>query len=391
VGAGSATGNTTYWDGTQWVLNSSNIYNAGANIGIGTTSPTYKLSVQTATANYGIMHTDGTYNIASWVGSSGGNAGGWIGTVSSNPLFFFTAGGSPQVTLNTSGNLGVGTVSPNERTEVNGNIALSKGANRKLYIVNETSMNNTGGFDLTLKASDHSSNSWAVSGGALYLQAGNGYNPGTGSVGGGNVYIQSGANTTSANSGYRNGGDIIFQTGSSYSTYVEQMRITETGYVGIGTSSPSYDLDVAGDINLTGAIRAAGSAGTSGQVLSTTGSGISWTTVNSSPSLTSTSVTATNGSTTNNLNIGSATYIKVSGPTSAFTITGLTGGTDGKMIILYNTSSGNMTLKNQSTSSTAANRVITTTGADVTTTGDGSITMLYDGTQSRWIVVNVQQ
>ena len=42
---GTAAGNTTYWDGTTWVLNSSNIYNNGANVGIGTVTPSQKLHV----------------------------------------------------------------------------------------------------------------------------------------------------------------------------------------------------------------------------------------------------------------------------------------------------------------------------------------------------------
>ncbi len=42
---GTAVGNTTYWDGTNWVVNSNNLYNAGANIGIGTTTPAKKLDV----------------------------------------------------------------------------------------------------------------------------------------------------------------------------------------------------------------------------------------------------------------------------------------------------------------------------------------------------------
>ena len=36
LSAGTAIGNTTYWNGSQWVLNSNNIYNAGASVGINT-------------------------------------------------------------------------------------------------------------------------------------------------------------------------------------------------------------------------------------------------------------------------------------------------------------------------------------------------------------------
>jgi len=38
LSAGTTTGNTTYWNGSSWVLNSSNIFNAGGNVGIGTSS-----------------------------------------------------------------------------------------------------------------------------------------------------------------------------------------------------------------------------------------------------------------------------------------------------------------------------------------------------------------
>jgi uncharacterized protein (TIGR02145 family) len=39
IPAGSAAGNTPYWNGTQWVVNGSNFYNNGSNLGVGTTSP----------------------------------------------------------------------------------------------------------------------------------------------------------------------------------------------------------------------------------------------------------------------------------------------------------------------------------------------------------------
>jgi hypothetical protein len=56
-------------------------------------------------------------------------------------------------------------------------------------------------------------------------------------------------------------------TGSIYTT---------TGNVGIATTTPGFALTVAGDINLTGALRTNGSAGTSGMVLQSTGTGTQW-------------------------------------------------------------------------------------------------------------------
>ena len=37
--SGSVAGNTAYWNGSQWVVNGSNFYNNGSNIGVGTTTP----------------------------------------------------------------------------------------------------------------------------------------------------------------------------------------------------------------------------------------------------------------------------------------------------------------------------------------------------------------
>ena len=56
-----------------------------------------------------------------------------------------------------------------------------------------------------------------------------------------------------------------------------------TGNVGIGTSSPAYPLDITGNMNVTGGLRANGSTGSSGQVLTSSGGGVmSWSTITSS-------------------------------------------------------------------------------------------------------------
>jgi len=46
--------------------------------------------------------------------------------------------------------------------------------------------------------------------------------------------------------------------------------------VGIGTDTPAEMLDVNGNVNIAGALKANGNAGSPGQVLMSTGSGLSW-------------------------------------------------------------------------------------------------------------------
>jgi hypothetical protein len=46
-----------------------------------------------------------------------------------------------------------------------------------------------------------------------------------------------------------------------------------------------------------------------------------------------------------------------------------------------------MVIANESTSSTAENRILTLTGGNVQTTGEGVFQLIYDGVRSRWIVI----
>lgn len=84
------------------------------NVGIGTTTPLVKLSVQTATGNYGIIHTDGIITLGTYIG----NGKGWLGTKSNHPLSFFTNNSIEQMTLLTNGNFGIGTVFPGSKLSI---------------------------------------------------------------------------------------------------------------------------------------------------------------------------------------------------------------------------------------------------------------------------------
>ncbi|MCH8554956.1 MAG: hypothetical protein LAT76_07340 [Schleiferiaceae bacterium] len=52
---GGAAGNTPYWDGSQWVLNSSNIYNNGGIVGIGTSNPEASAKLEVNSISQGFL------------------------------------------------------------------------------------------------------------------------------------------------------------------------------------------------------------------------------------------------------------------------------------------------------------------------------------------------
>ncbi len=88
------------------------------NVGIGTTTPANKLTVQTLTNDFGLTHTDGTVTVGSWIGNFQGATGGWIGTKSNHPLNFFTNNGSAQMTVLSNGNVGIGIVNPANKLQI---------------------------------------------------------------------------------------------------------------------------------------------------------------------------------------------------------------------------------------------------------------------------------
>ncbi len=91
-----------------------------------------------------------------------------------------------------------------------------------------------------------------------------------------------------------------------------------------------------------------------------------------------------------NVNPGKFSFINITGPTAGFSITGLQSGTDGKIITLLNTSGQNMTIENLNTSSDPANRINTLTGANISTNGNGSVTLQYSIAHNRWMVIAVR-
>jgi|GEM_PF-1166374 len=126
IGTGTSAGNTTYWNGSAWVTNNSNIFNNGANVGIGTTTPSAKLDIAgnikiaDGTQSAGKVLTSDASGLATWqavqqdigIGTSAGNTTYWNGTAwvtNSSNIF------------NNGANVGIGTATPSNKLSVEGN------------------------------------------------------------------------------------------------------------------------------------------------------------------------------------------------------------------------------------------------------------------------------
>jgi len=131
-----------------------------------------------------------------------------------------------------------------------------------------------------------------------------------------------------------------------------------TAQIGIGTTSPTTTLDTNGAISLREA----------------------------SP------LTLANGA-NSNVSLGTTAYsfYRITGPTGAFSLNGLVPVTtaDGQIVTLENTTSQTFTI-NHDVTSTAANRIYCPGATDLVLSGQyASVTLSYNKTQSRWIVIGV--
>lgn len=146
----------------------------------------------------------------------------------------------------------------------------------------------------------------------------------------------------------------------SYTLFVILLLLTTklTAQVGVETNDPKTNLDVNGAISLR-----------------------------EGPAL-----VLSNGN-NNNINLGSAPYsfYKITGPTTSFYLTGIVPltGADGQIVVLQNTTAALMFIINNSTYSSAANRISLPGQSEFMLRGKyATITLQYRANQSRWVLLN---
>ena len=206
------------------------ILNAG-NVGIGTTSPHINLEVL----------ADNGANIAAGLKITNAHTGGSSFYLAATDAIdswgansFVLANGStstPLVVVKGTGNVGIGTTAPASALEIS--LPNSSSQRSILQFSSDSPVANTMVTSLR----------WVRSA----------YDP-TGV--GASIDFWRGSNGEK--------GAIAFSTnpgGTTGQLATERMRITEAGYVGIGTTSPAYALDVTGDTRTTGCFKT-GAAGT---------------------------------------------------------------------------------------------------------------------------------
>jgi hypothetical protein len=260
---GTAPGNTTYWNGSSWVVNSSNIYNDGGNVGVNTTTPGYTFDVN------GTAHAASAFVVGSFGGQLYNDQGSSL-ELGSNNGTASPSGAAPYIDFH----YGTGVAQ-------DFNVRLSNTANQRLSVVsNGNTLNFTSGWqgtpDPTTNVAEISNDTGIYqtlmivgnksAGAGRHVSVWDNLGVATPSpqqalsVNSGLNIDQANADTGSLAAGPNSA--LTFGSGSGegigsqrsgspgqlgldfYTGFAKRMSISNGGFVGIGTNTPAFPLDV---------------------------------------------------------------------------------------------------------------------------------------------------
>lgn len=224
-------------------VSSSVVYDTGTNVGIGTAAPGYKLEVQGNVYASSAINADGGINIAAGLGAywrASLPSGAYQGGITYNGALRFYSGDvtTERVRIDTSGNVGIGTSAPNAKLDVVGNVIMGAALTTGTGV-------STGDVQLELGANRTGDGSCYID---WHSTAGTDFES--------RIIRNSGANGTMDILNTGTGGINLSNFGSAPITLatggIDRMRVTSTGNVGIGTTSPQARLHVrpTTDVNL---------------------------------------------------------------------------------------------------------------------------------------------
>mgnify|MGYP003417779062 CR=1 FL=1 len=360
------TASTTEWASkvsSQWTTTGANIYYTTGKVGVGTASPVNA---------FDIVKSDGaspvTLNVQNTIGNTAGIAQLMLGTrttvgdtdvgaklkaqrtdvgsAGTTDLSFSVSSGTTmneRMRILGSGNVGIGTTNPSSKLSiVGGDLMVGQGElDRKINFFGSgygIGLSSGSGFPMEFFSSTGNYTFGGSTG--VVISANSAVGIGVASprspfdvVSAASQYptikdfYSMGYNSTyktSIGASFSGGSDdenlLVLRVATAGGVGVTDVAtFTGGGKLGIGTSTPGYALTVAGDISLTGALRANGDAGTSGMVLLSNGS--------SAPTWVATSTLGISGgssfstSTTRGVLSSSATGITYNNSTGDFSLT----------------------------------------------------------------------
>ena len=297
------------------------MYNAGANI-IGFAQGGQAMAIMSASGFH--MNSSGTKTFEIGAGSAGdtnlvfspnttGGTGGNINVNHPSLPLIFKLNSTERARITTAGNVGIGTTSPDQPLAFADSLGTKiqfNGSNLNGYQIGLASAVNSGDAMFKFTAGETSAGEFGFYNTTnLRMLINNAGNVGIGTSSPGNklqisntdssnqllrlgvqynsirdlrggINWHDGANTTGQISTEYDGSMVSMVFGSLYNSGYNSntlMTLRGNGNLGIGTASPSQTLHVVGSARITGAVYdSSNSAGTSGQVLSSTGTGTSW-------------------------------------------------------------------------------------------------------------------